>query len=176
MSPEGHVPVLKRLVAVAAIIAITASCATKIPPADTFDPAAWSRVEALKPGAHVDVRYVSTASGRPLRQQFEGTLLAATGDILEVDTKHGVQRLMPSRVLRVGVGERRNVVRPLGLTGAVVGAVLGGIFAEMHESSGENAAVTAGIGAALGALLGTSAGLHLGDRRPLIIYSRSGSR
>lgn len=166
---------LHRTAALAALVAIASSCAAKLPPAGTFDPAAWARVEALRPGVRVEVRYVSTASGVPRRHVFEGTLVRADADVIEVETVDGAQRLLAPRVLRVAVGGRRNRTVPLAVAGVLVGAALGGMLAAINESSDDDAAGTAAIGAAIGGVLGSSLGLRLGDRRPVVVYSRSGS-
>jgi hypothetical protein len=152
---------------------LAAACAAKIPPAGTFDPAAWSRVENLTAGVRVEVRYVT--GNPPLRHHFEGTLLRAAPEILEIQTDDGVQRLLPQRVLQVAVGGRENRVLPLGIMGGVLGAMAGGMMSAINEKNDAATTMTMISGAAVGALLGFSAGARKGDARPVVIYSRSGS-
>ena len=166
---------IHRLTALAALAAVLTSCAAKVPPADTFHPDAWTRVASLKPGVRVEVRYVSTVTGVARRHLVEGRLLRADADIMEVETSDGVQRLLAPRVLRVAVGGRRSRAVPLAVAGVLIGAALGGMLSAINESNDEDAAGTAAIGAAIGGVLGSSAGVRLGDRRPVVVYSRSGS-
>jgi hypothetical protein len=171
---------IHRLTAIAAIVVVATSCATKVPPADTFSPEAWARVEALTPGTRVEVRYVSTTTGKPLRQHFDGKLLTATGDVLEVETKHGVQRLLPQRVLRiavVGSEPARDSLR----NGALVGATAAGLAAFFisrridengaHDDSAHAAAslLPALVGAGIGAVID---GLIQGSRRDTVFIRR----
>ena len=152
---------------------LTAGCAARIPSSETFNPARWAAVEALTPGARVEVRYVT--GNPPLRHDFEGTLLRASPDILEIQTEDGVQRLLPQRVLRVAAGGRTTRVLPLTIIGAGLGAVLGNVMAGINENSDDVTRRKTVMGASIGALLGLSFGLRTGDARPLVIYSRSGS-
>lgn len=76
----------------------------------------------------LEVRYVSTVSGRPLRHHFEGTLIRAGPDIMEVETADGVQRLRAQRVLRIAVvgnEPARDSLR----NGALLGATAAGVAA-----------------------------------------------
>jgi hypothetical protein len=149
---------------------LTAGCAARIPSSDTFNPAHWAAVEALTPGVRVEVRYVT--GNPPLRHHFEGTLRGASPDILEIQTRDGVQRLLPHRVLQVAVGGRENRVLPLGVMGGALGALLGGAMAAINENDDATSARKTILGAAIGAVVGLAAGQRQGDARPSVIYSR----
>ena len=165
---------MSRALVVLPLLTLLCGCAARFPPAHTFDAAAWSRVEAIAENDRVEVRYVSGSP--PLRYTFEGTFRRATAPTLEIETKDGLQRLVPQRVLRVAVGERESRVVPLGILGGLLGAVLGGMLAAVSEVNDDAAAGRT----IFGALFGVSAGLTAGgaatrDRRPVVIYSRGGS-
>ena len=164
---------VSRQVAVVPLLALlVSSCATKLPPDSTFSPDRWAAVEALKPGAWVQVRYVYGSP--PLRYTFEGTLRAVGPDVLEIETDHAVQRLLPQRVLRVATVPRRRA-HPLAATilGGIAGAMAGGVWAAISERNDADTKTSTISGGISVGLLGLALGLaERGPRR--VIYSRTG--
>ena len=145
------------------------ACAAKIPATGTFSPDQWSSVETIKPGARVEVVYVTGTP--PLRHSFEGTFLSATAEVLEVATKDGRQRLLPNRVLRVAVGGRENRTLELGAAGFFAGAILGTL--SIIDPPNDNVVKQrAYIGALMGGALGAALGARRGDARPRVVYER----
>jgi hypothetical protein len=157
----------RRLVVV--VLLLAAGCAAKIPAETSFNRTEWSAVEAIPPGLRVEVQYVTGTP--PLRHSFEGKLRAASADMLEIETKDGIQRLLPNRVLRVGVGGRENRMIELGITGFFAGALLGGLslIDPPNDDAVKYRVLSFGVGgAALGGLLGA----RRGQARPRVVYSR----
>ena len=158
---------------VISVIALT-GCATKVPPAATFDPARWHSVEALSPGTFVRVRYVT--GNPPLRYGFQGRIVRVSTDSLEMETEAGTQRLLAARVLRVTAGGReRNRAIPLALVGALAGAALGGMLTAMNDHSDETAAMRSLTMSVAGGLLGLAAGSARRGAPGVVVYSREGS-
>ena len=154
---------------IAAVLAflLATGCAAKIPPASTFNPTEWAKVEALAPGSPVEVRCVT--GNPPLRYTFRGTLESASRDWLVLQTSEGPQRLMPQRVVRVTRGFSQNRAVPLAITLGAVGAALGGMLHAMSESDETlTAPITLGLaGATLGGLFGQST-----EPAPQVVYAR----
>jgi hypothetical protein len=149
------------------VLLCLAGCAAKIPPQTTFSPGAWLAVEAIPPGAHVGVQYVT--GNPPLRRSFEGTFRSATADALEIDTKDGTQRMITNRVVRVSVGKRENRALELAMLAGLAGAMAGGVWSASLDDDGRQ--MTA-LGATAGALIGFGIGSRRPPSRPRVVYSR----
>ena len=143
------------------------SCAAKIPATSTFSPDQWSAVEAIKPGARVEVAYVT--GDPPLRRSFEGTFRSASADVLEIDTREGTQRMIPNRVMRVSVGTREH--RGLELAGmlGLAGAIAGGMWS---ASLDDRSHTMTALGGGAGALIGFGIGNRRAPSRPRVVYAR----
>lgn len=148
-------------------------CAARLPPDHTFRPDDWTPVTRIAPGARVEVRYVFGEP--PLVHHFEGTFTRADAGVLEITTAQGVQRLLPQRVLRVGVGGRKGWSLELAAVLALAGALVQGTLSAIHEDNDEVASRKTMLAALAGGALGALAGARRGSWRPTVVYSRSGS-
>ena len=161
-----------RTIAVILLAAVAVGCAARIPSPETFNAGAWTAVEAIAPGARVEVRYVT--GNPPLRHTFEGTFRSATPAHLEIETPAGRQRLLASRVLRVEVGGRESRVLPLAALGVLVGSLIGGIANIDPPNDGVVKRNTL-IGALAGGLVAAAAATRQRDAVPRVVYVRSDS-
>jgi hypothetical protein len=152
------------------VLLLTAGCAAKIPPETSFNRTEWAAVETIAPGARVEVHYVT--GHPPLRHYFAGKLRAASADMLEIETKDGIQRVLPNRVLRVAIGGRDSHRVPLVVGLALVGALVAGTYAAIQDDTDEPSARTQLIGAAVGGGVGALAGIRRGNARPRVVYRR----